>query len=66
LHIVDWTFTTELHSQFSNDGLLGLRPLRCSTQKAERLMDICEFRASLVYIVSSKTARVMWRDPGRG
>jgi hypothetical protein len=29
----------------------------------QRQEDLCEFEASLVYIMSSRTARAIWRDP---
>ena len=31
--------------------------------KFQHLGDLCEFKASLVYIVSSRTARAMFREP---
>jgi hypothetical protein len=34
-----------------------------STQEAERYLDLCEFKASLVYRVSSRTARATQRNP---
>jgi hypothetical protein len=30
---------------------------------SKRQADLCEFKANLLYIVSSGTVRVKWRDP---
>ena len=34
------------------------------TLERQRQMDLCKFQASLVYIVRSRTARDIERDPG--
>jgi Tfp pilus assembly protein PilP len=34
-----------------------------SEARRQSQVDLCEFKASLVYRVSSRTARTSWRDP---